>query len=151
MYLKVSIVVFNNSCPFLNTNPNEFCSHLSEKIKSLPGQKAGFLHSISSKIMTSEGKETGEKERARRRERRRREKRKEKKQKTMVALFVSLKVLRVDPMNVHVGSNKSGDWYYIWYKIHWVQQLGGFHVHWSHQDPIIQGEQCQNNYGPAFF
>ena len=71
------------------------------------------MHSISSKIVTSEGKETGEKERARRRERRRREKRKEKKQKTMVALFVSLKVLRADPMNVHVGSNKSGDWYYM--------------------------------------
>ena len=31
----------------------------------------------------------------------------------MVALFVSLKVLRADPMNVHVGSNKSGDWYYM--------------------------------------
>ena len=62
--------------------------------------------------MTSEGKETREKERARTRERRRREKLEKK---TMVALFVSLKVLyrRADPMNVHVGSNKSGDWYYM--------------------------------------
>ena len=63
--------------------------------------------------MTSEGKETGEKERARTLERKRREKLEKKK--TMVALFVSLKVLyrRADPMNVHVGSNKSGDWYYM--------------------------------------
>ena len=62
--------------------------------------------------MTSKGKETGEKERARTRERRRREKLEKE---TMVALFVSLKVLyrRADPMNVHVGSNKSGDWYYM--------------------------------------
>ena len=40
----------------------------------------------------------------------------QKKRKTMVALFVSLKVLygRANPiMNVHVGSNKSGDWYYM--------------------------------------
>ena len=75
--------------------------------------------------MTSEGKETGEKERTKTRERRRREKLEKK---TMVALFVSLKVLyrRADPMNVDVGSNKSGDWCYYGTKFTGYSSLRDF-------------------------
>ena len=65
--------------------------------------------------MTSEGKETGEKERARTLERRRREKLEKKNNGCTLCKLESVKVLyrRADPMNVHVGSNKSGDWYYM--------------------------------------